>query len=103
LAPEAITNPRTKRVGAPADLIQDRIVGSVEEVLHQSSHGSQVLGSAKNVTVCLKEICGLSNRRREQADVNGWLYSRSTGSSLNHLTGASGHGMIHDQERFHRA
>jgi hypothetical protein len=71
-----------RRVGTPVDPIKSRIVGAVEEILHQAGHGGQVLGRAEDVAVRFEEIGGLSCRRPKHADGGSKAAPRAAASTI---------------------
>jgi hypothetical protein len=74
-----------RRVGTPADPIERRIVGPVEEVLHFSGHGRKIFRRGEDITVGLQYIIGCCVLRMQQSRLDAGFGSGSAMSRFGHL------------------
>ena len=74
-------------VSPPVDAVQGRVVGTVEEVLHQSGNGSQVLRRGKDVGISVDKVGRAGFGGAQQAYFHLRFTARTAHHCVGHLLG----------------
>ena len=84
-------------VGPAVDPVERRVIGAVEEVLHQAAHRGQVLGRGEEVAVGAEHVVRLCVMRVEQHRAHRRFHRRTSNRGLGHLPRAARHRVVDDQ------
>ncbi|SOY72784.1 hypothetical protein CBM2592_B80156 [Cupriavidus taiwanensis] len=90
-------------VGPAVDAVQRGVIAAVEEVLHHARDRRQVLRGGEHVAVGGQHIVGAGLGSGLEHHRDAGLPARRVGRGRGHLARAAGHGVVDDQQRFHRA
>src|SRR6185437_2202814 len=88
-------------VGAALDMVECAIVAAVKEILHETGHRREILGTGKKIAVALEQSLRFRRRRGRQAHGDCRLARGGSCRGAGHLLRAAGDGVIHDQQSLH--